>query len=127
MKSEWDSVAGINYLTELKLYEVSFVTLPMNPKAKITSFKSEDLSEIKSVRDVESILKDAGFSSTVAKTLISKIKEFSNQESRDAAIEEESKKAACDAESDLEMFQSIKETIQGVLLKEILLSGFNHQ
>lgn len=81
IKSAYDSETDIRDLVELKLYEVSFVTLPMNPKAKLTAFKSENqnfIEEIKSIRDLESVLKEAGFSVREAKTLISKAKEFSS-------------------------------------------------
>lgn len=81
IKSAYDSETDIRDLTELKLYEVSFVTLPMNPKAKLTAFKSANqnwIEEISSIRDVENILKEAGFSAREAKTLISKAKEFSS-------------------------------------------------
>lgn len=76
---EYDSKTGITYLTDLKLYEVSFVTLPMNAEARIDSFKSDFAAdEIKSIRDVETVLKEAGFSVKSAKTLISKIKELNS-------------------------------------------------
>lgn len=85
--------------------EGSVVTFPMNDKARLTAIKSmlkdaqldeEDRAEIKellnpekddknfkevnSLKDIESILKESGFSNTEAKTLISKVKEFSRDE-----------------------------------------------
>ncbi len=46
IKSDYDSVTDIRHLNELKLYEVSFVTMPMNPAARVTNFKSEEINSI---------------------------------------------------------------------------------
>ncbi len=69
---------GIRLLKEIDLFEVSLVTKAMNSRALVTGFKS-----FETLRDIEQTLKDNGFSNTEAKTLISKIKEFSSQ--RDAS------------------------------------------
>ena len=69
---------GIRLLKEIDLFEVSLVTKAMNSQALVTGFKS-----FETLRDIEQTLKDHGFSNTEAKTLISKIKEFSSQ--RDAS------------------------------------------
>ena len=50
----------------------------MNSQALVTGFKS-----FETLRDIEQTLKDNGFSINEAKTLISRIKEFSSQ--RDAS------------------------------------------
>ena len=69
---------GIRLLKEIDLFEVSLVTKAMNSQALVTGFKS-----FETLRDIEQTLKDNGFSSNEAKTLISRIKEFSSQ--RDAS------------------------------------------
>ena len=69
---------GIRLLKEIDLFEVSLVTKAMNSQALVTGFKS-----FETLRDIEQTLKDHGFSNTEAKTLISKIKEFSSK--RDAS------------------------------------------
>ena len=69
---------GIRLLKKINLFEVSLVTKAMNSQALVTGFKS-----FETLRDIEQTLKDNGFSSNEAKTLISKIKEFSSQ--RDAS------------------------------------------
>lgn len=69
---------GIRLLKEIDLFEVSLVTKAMNSQALVTGFKS-----FETLRDIEQTLKANGFSNTEAKTLISKIKEFSSQ--RDAS------------------------------------------
>lgn len=65
---------GIRLIKEIELYEVSLVTKAMNPQALVSGFKS-----MESIRDVEQSLKDMGLSNSEAKTLISKVKEFSTQ------------------------------------------------
>lgn len=72
-----DMEKGIRLLKEIELYEVSLVTKAMNPQATVSGFKS-----MESIRDIEQSLKDMGLSNSEAKTLISKVKEFSSQ--RDA-------------------------------------------
>ena len=69
---------GIRLLKEIDLFEVSLVTKAMNSQALVTGFKS-----FETLRDIEQTLKDNGFSINEAKTLISRIKEFSSQ--RDAS------------------------------------------
>ena len=69
---------GIRLLKKINLFEVSLVTKAMNSQALVTGFKS-----FETLRDIEQTLKDHGFSNTEAKTLISKIKEFSSK--RDAS------------------------------------------
>jgi HK97 family phage prohead protease len=53
---------GTRLLKQLDLWEVSFVTLPANPKATITSVKSIDdiKEEVKTQRDFEKILRESG-------------------------------------------------------------------
>ena len=49
--------------------EVSLVTMPANPKARVTSVKS--IEEIETIRDFEKFLRDAGFSNSQAKSIAS--------------------------------------------------------
>jgi HK97 family phage prohead protease len=76
----------IRILKKINLFEVSLVTKAMNPRALVTGFKSFKETEIKSLKDIETFLKEGGLSNNESKTLISKIKEFSKQ--RDAEEEE---------------------------------------
>lgn len=92
---------GTRKIKEINLFEVSLVTKAMNPKAKVTGFKS--LEEINSLKDVEITLKSSGFSNTESKTLISKIKEFSIQ--RDA----EEKQVQRDAELKSKVLKDLEE------------------
>lgn len=56
-------------LTKIDLFEVSLVTFPANPKARIDSVKSAGGL---TVRDAETALRDAGFSRTEAKAILAK-------------------------------------------------------
>lgn len=47
MKDEYDTNTGIRTLKELKVFEYSFVTFPMNPKATVSNIKSLDLLTLK--------------------------------------------------------------------------------
>jgi HK97 family phage prohead protease len=69
---------GIRLLKKINLFEISLVNKAMNPQAKVTGFKS-----FETLRDIEQTLTDNGFSNKEAKTLISKVKEFTSQ--RDAS------------------------------------------
>ncbi len=55
---------SVRKLLEVDLYEVSLVTFPMLPEAQITDIKS-----IKTIREFEKALRDAGFSKKEAKAI----------------------------------------------------------
>lgn len=57
---------------KVELYEVSLVTFPANTGAKVTNVKTlDDLKDVKSLSQLETVLRDAGFSRDAAKTVIS--------------------------------------------------------
>lgn len=65
---------GLRLLTDIKLYEVSLVAFPANTAAKIMGVKGvlKGLAgKIETERDFERFLRDAGFSQSEAKTLVS--------------------------------------------------------
>jgi uncharacterized protein len=61
---EAEDEGRVRKLKKVELWEVSVVTFPMLPDAKITAVKS-----IKTIRDFEKALRDAGFSQTEAKAI----------------------------------------------------------
>lgn len=61
-RSERDEESGIRTLLEIDLWEVSIVTFPANPKARITGVKSIPTG----IREFEEFLRDAGFSARAA-------------------------------------------------------------
>ena len=70
-------------LKNIDLIEVSLVTTPANPKARVQSVKSiDDVTELK---EVEEILRDAGFSRKDACAIVSKVRRLSVQSDSAAA------------------------------------------
>jgi HK97 family phage prohead protease len=74
---DWDYDSdGNRLIKEAELWEVSVVSLPMNPLAQVAHVKSQ-LSErgeyVPSIREFESILRDVGCAQTVAKRIIAKV------------------------------------------------------
>jgi uncharacterized protein len=106
---ETDMEDGVRYIKEVELIEVSVVTKAMNPQARIKSFNE---IEFKGLKDIEAFLKELEWegervSNSISKTLISKIKEFSNQrdaEERQALREVEEKTNVLKAMEELTNF-----------------------
>ena len=80
---------GNRLLKDLELWEVSVVSLPMNPLAQVTHAKSQ-LSEageyVPTVKEFERILRDAGCSRTTAKNLVHNM--LSEKTLREAEVDE---------------------------------------
>ena len=70
----------IRHLTEIKLFEVSLVTFPANGEARIEHVKQDGLT----IRDAERALRDAGFSRSRAKEILSA--GFKSSSLRDAGV-----------------------------------------
>lgn len=66
IKSEMDHESGIRRLMEIDLWEVSLVSVPANPLANVTGFKS-----IETTREFEAALRKMGFSRSDAKSIAS--------------------------------------------------------
>jgi hypothetical protein len=97
----------------------------MNAEARLTSFKSENIEEIKSVRDAEMVLKARGFSVKEAKTIISKIKEF-NPCDEDEAQEEKEEKAAEERDVASEILSLFHQELMESILSQVKTFN-NHQ
>jgi HK97 family phage prohead protease len=81
-KDEWDADEIVRKLVKLRLYEISPVTFPMNDSARVSAVKN--IESIKSIRDAEKFLRDAGFSRTESAALIAAVK-GANAAQRDSA------------------------------------------
>jgi len=79
----YDRDTDVRTLTEVELWEVSLVTFPANEAARITGIKAADVAGIKTIRQAEQTLRDAGFSADAAKALIAEVKRIALDE-RDA-------------------------------------------
>ena len=67
LKSRMDDKKDVRLLLEVDLWEVSLVTFPMQPEARIATFKSKP---VRTIREYETFLRDAGgFSRMEAKAL----------------------------------------------------------
>lgn len=97
---EIDEDREIRILKEIDLFEISLVTKAANPMALINDFKS-----LKSLKDVEKVLKEFGFSNTKSRALISKIKEFSSQREAGDPIQ-------CDVESNFNYLKQINQILE---------------
>lgn len=75
---------GYTYKEIDTLREISICTFPCDPKAQITAVKSEDVEQMKTVRDFENFLRDSGFSKTVAQAIVSKAKKVFADDLRDS-------------------------------------------
>ena len=84
---------GTRHLTDLQLFEISIVTFPANQMAQVSNVKS-----IKTIREFEKFLRDAGFSKSEACGIA-----LHGYKQRDAAADEEL------AQSINNLIQSFKE------------------
>lgn len=65
------AAAGVRILSELDLLEVSIVTFPANDRARVRAVKSQFAAgDLPAEKDVEALLRDAGFSRKQAKALM---------------------------------------------------------
>jgi uncharacterized protein len=85
MSKQWtyDRDTEVRTLTEIDLWEVSLVTFPANEKARVTNVKAADVAGIKTIRQAEKALRDAGFSDDAAKAHVAAVKRIALDE-RDA-------------------------------------------
>lgn len=95
----------VRRLKEIDLYEISLVTFPMLPDAKVTAVKS-----IQTERDFEKFLRDAGFSRKQAAALALHGYKALNRDTRDAASDE----VNASAKALLEQLQKLRDTISNV-------------
>ncbi len=71
--SAFDKVSGIRTITKADLWEVSLVTFPANPKARVSRVKMlNDAGQMPNIREVEHMLRDVGFTRAQAKAFLAK-------------------------------------------------------
>ena len=93
-KQKYDEKNKRRYLKELDLMEISLVTFPMNPRAKIQAVKGEEMN----IRDLEKGMRDAfSFSRSDAKVAAKAVHDTFNQ--RDA-----------EEKDDIELLEAIRQT-----------------
>jgi HK97 family phage prohead protease len=115
---DWDK-HGNRLIKEAELWEVSVVSLPMNPLAQVAHVKSR-LSEkgeyVPTAKEFERTLRDAGCSRSVAKTILHKL--YSEDDLRDAGTPSGDAEKLDDAE------KGIVEAASAAL-ERIYLTGIN--
>lgn len=102
--SDWRD-DGTRLLKEIDLWEVSPVSIPMNPLAEVTHAKAQLSSAgeyVPTVREFERVLRDVGCSQKVAKTILSKV----YGEARDVPVEPEDDEAMA-----LKALEAIKDNL----------------
>ncbi len=78
---------SIRTLLEVDLWEVSIVTFPANGNARVDDVKSaKNISLIKSMREAEQTLRDAGFSQREAVAMIARIKDLQDDDRDDRKV-----------------------------------------
>lgn len=105
--SEYNSETNVRLLKELELYEISIVTEPANALATITNVKS--LEQADSLKSIEQILHDNGFSNNECKLLISRVKQLLNSQRE---VEEKEAKEQREVAELLEIIKSTSQTLK---------------
>lgn len=82
---EYDKAHEVHRIKEVELMEVSIVTFPANREAEITGVKHTPKTE----RELEFILRDAGYSRKQAKAIVADGYKGLNDEQRDAVSKED--------------------------------------
>lgn len=87
VENQGDCENRVRKIKRLTLWEISLVTIPMNPKAKITNYKNyadnnifELIESVKTIRDIDNLFNEFGFSTQETNTLISKFKRITRDE-----------------------------------------------
>ena len=94
-----------------------------NDPSLISPLKGKSLDEVSSIKEVESILKESGFSNKEAKTLISKVKEFSRDEKEE--VKEENRDDLSESISNLTKSLQEQELTQSLKNLQTILTKFN--
>ena len=115
---DFGMVKGIRELKEIELWEISLVSEPANPSAQIVQVKSsvEDVKKAcENKRDIEKLLKEAGFSRKAAKFLVIRMKFETESEETEEKDETQQLEAV-----DLQEEKNIEKPDETLVLKEIL-------
>ena len=121
LDQDW-SDDGSRVIKEAELWEVSVVSLPMNPLAQVAHVKSQLSAAgeyVPTPREWERILRDVGCSRSVAKTLMSRM--FDAEELRDA---EPPPRDANSEQPDVDLEQAAQAVAEKFLAASLRLPSF---
>jgi HK97 family phage prohead protease len=76
----WEEEDGRRILTDIELVEISVVEEPADNAARITNVKSA-IENAQSLKEIEQILRDAGFNRASATSLVSRVKALAQSDS----------------------------------------------
>lgn len=86
---EWEMRGDIRFLQKIKLWEVSFVTIPANDRAMVTAVKTvSDVKEITSKREFEAVLRESGLFSKEASVYLASLVDLPQGEPDDGGEDE---------------------------------------
>lgn len=66
-------------ITNIDLWELSVVTFPSNDRARVSGVKAK-IQELETLADAEKILRDAGFSKSASRELVSRVKTIARRD-----------------------------------------------
>lgn len=76
-------------LTAVDLWELSVVTFPSNDRARVGSVKAAELiDKMNSLSDVERFLREAGFSKSVSRDVVSRCSKIARREAGDGQVDD---------------------------------------
>jgi len=106
---------GIRHIKNVQsMREISLCTFPADNNARIIAFKTaEELAELKTVRDLEEYLRDAGVSAKDAKALISTSKRILTDEAATAKAQREAAEKAAEQQRKLDRVQHFFNQLKG--------------
>ena len=105
---EFDEDTNLRKIKEVMLFEISLVTLPMNPEALITGMKTieDQISNLKTLKDINNYLRSYGLTKTQVEGVMAKmrniIKESNIQESQSNSEKELAECKTQDSQSNSE-------------------------
>jgi len=109
---------GVRVIKKLTLFEVSLVTIPMNPEARVANFKSKgDVSDIQTIRDLEKCLRDSGAFSKGAIDLITsrfEVKAGDPPDDDETKTGEDLEKTETEAKADAEVSKGIRTLTESI-------------
>ena len=89
-----DIAGGGRVLSKINLVEISPTALEADLSARVSLIKSEEIKEIESIRDLELVLRDVGFSRSMAKSFISQSKSVFQRDADEEDRQKEESKSA---------------------------------
>lgn len=106
---------GIRHIKNVqKMREISLCTFPADNNARIITFKTaEELADLKTVRDLEDYLRDAGVSARDAKALISTSKRILTDEAATAKAQRDAAEKAAEQQRKLDRVQHFFNQLKG--------------